>query len=152
MIGYTIIDDCVLEIETVDSFTYLYNDDIRITKYDPIHIRYSCNNFRLKSIKNIFTHEYLNKIKFNGNFINYTKNLSENIDGETIRKNDFIDLGDIVYIEPYTSYITEYFLSENDAINYEYTFENLSKKYKELNINFCGVYTKYNFKNGFLFL
>lgn len=142
IIGYKIIDDFLLEIEPVE----LIDAEEKIKKYiDDKHVLYKCKKIKILLIKNIFTQEFTNTIKFNGKFINYT------ISDTQIFENEYIKCGDIILEDPNTdSSGSIYFLNENDMINWEFSFDTLVKKYAHLNLNWSCEYKKYNQKTGVL--
>jgi len=115
--------------------------NIKKWKVDSEHIIHKCTKFKILSIKNIFTQEKIDKIIYNERFINYR--LSET----QIQENDFIEINDIIYIKSNTEYEI-FFLNENDAINFSFSFNRLVAKYKEYNISFSGPYKKYDHLTG----
>lgn len=138
MLGYTIESDCIIQIEIIE----IYNDK-KIKKnidVNPEHILYTCTKFKILSIKNIFTQKMIDNIIYNTYFINYRLSETE------IQENNFIEINDI--IKPNDDEYEIFFLNENDAINFSFSFGRLVEKYNELNINFSGMYRKYDQRNG----
>lgn len=138
MFGYTIEDDYIIQIEIIE----IYNNKKIKKNIDEEHIIHNCTKFKILLIKNIFTKKTTDKIIYNEKFINYR------LSDTQIQQNDFIEINDIIYINPDDDNYEIFFLNENDAINFSFSFNRLVEKYKEYKINFSGIYKKYNQKTG----
>jgi antitoxin component YwqK of YwqJK toxin-antitoxin module len=141
MIGYMVEDDWIIQIDIIE----IYNSEKNKKYIDEDHIIHGCTKFKILSIKNIFTRKIIDKIIYNTEFINYRLSETE------IQQNNFIEINDIIYKKPndYDDDECEiFFLNENDAINFSFSFNRLVEKHKEYNINFSGMYRKYDQRTG----